>query len=514
MKLTNIFNNLLLEDFKNKKLLNSMNQKWFGGEENRIASTDNYLTKFFEIKDKLTPNRPEIKSFMLNFPKFDIKRLNDVTVYSLKEIIKLLGYFHELNERKDTGYPEIFDGFTEKTNEDLINASKQLWFEKRNNLIFEDDGFRIYRMNGKKDAMIYGFYSQYINETLEGPKNTRWCVTWRSDSNMWATYRNNRSYYFVIDESKTPNSNDYKYYLSVLQPLKTGGFILTSVANDGDINTSVETLKAIYPKIGPALEKVKYINYNPKVELQLDDKKINELDLMNEDENNEYCFAKVNNNLKKLYLERGRYITKQISWETMSKELKVAYIDMTVKENARERFSTKELLMAIQSNKGELKSLDRRLKMIGFPIGFGDLYNEMMMTQYFPDERRSVSKPYISLFKNRLTKKLGIFDKHKGTWLEKDGVKYEDEYEEIDIDDYEDDEGNDYVVYIYSKTGSEDQDSFVVVSNFDDLINGHFISNRNWKQLKEKLRLRNEEDDEDVDLNIDNDTDVDLHEIK
>ena len=82
------------------------------------------------------------------------------------------------------------------------------------------------------------------------------------------------------------------------------------------------------------------------------------------------------------------------------------------------------------------------------------------------------------------------------------------------MDDYEDDEGNDYVVYIYSKTGSEDQDSFVVVSNFDDLINGHFISNRNWKQLKEKLRLRNEEDDEDVDLNIDNDTDVDLHEIK
>lgn len=522
MNLTDIFENLLSEDFKNKKLLNTMNQKWFG-DDNGLEKSEDILTKFFQIKDKIVPNRPEIKTFLLNHPDFNQKKLNDVLSYSLEEVTTLLSnYFEEDTNIVGDTYPPIFDGDDLPTNKERVEASKKLWYGKRDNLIYDSgDGFRIYQMKTMKDAINYGFYSEFIHKTVIGYFREKWCVTRRNSSNMWSNYRKGnpdiardpRTFYFVIDESKSPEAvsdvETNKYYLSALQITNKKEFRVTSVINDGDKTYNLATLIKLYPKINNALDKIVFEKFNFQGEMGKDPDKV---DLIDENETNKYCFSKVPLSLKKMYIQRGKYITEAISWETMGRDLKTLYIDMTEEGTAMERFGGAGLIKAIRSDNSDLKSVDRRLKIIGFPAGIGEIFSETLKTDYYPDERRSTSKPYISIFKHRRSGKMGIFDKNKGTWLEKNGIIYSAEYDEIDVDEYEDDEGNEYVAYIYSKKETEDNESFVVLSNFDDLINGHFISNNNWNQLKEKLRVRNEDGDEDVDLNI-GDDDEDLHEM-
>ncbi|MFM1796918.1 MAG: hypothetical protein RL733_699, partial [Actinomycetota bacterium] len=126
----------------------------------------------------------------------------------------------------------------------------------------------------------------------------------------------------------------------------------------------------------------------------------------------------------------------------MDDGLKKSYIDLTTQQNLFERFSTKELLVKIKERPGEVKSVDRRVKMVGYEDGFGVLYTKMMQTEFIPDQRKSLKNGNISLFENRRTKKNGLFDKSNGDWISLGGIRYEDFYSKIDDDVYVDDDGN------------------------------------------------------------------------
>lgn len=525
MNLNDIFNELLNENYRNKKVLKTMNDFWFSGEENKINLTSDLLTKFDQIKPRLSVKSPEFKTFLNIHKKFDVSNINDVTKYTRYEIRDLLlQYFEEEPEEVKKVKPKYNPIFSDKERNQksdvLVEESKKLWFSEDSDLlVFKDKGVRIYKMSSKEDSVNYGHFLKYVlNNHKYKYKGFQWCVTSDNSSNQWKNYRtpngyrSGRSFFFVIDDKKSPeNGEKNNFYLSALQVTDRNEFYVTPVEN-GDIQMRKDEILKIYPEIGQFLEEITYTPFDNS-ELKLPKTKVLVTDMITENENDKYCFFKIPERLKVLYIQAGKFVTLDKSWEVMSKDLKKLYIDSTEKHNAFDKFSSPSLFHKIKSIPADYKSVDRRLRILGYENGLGDIFNKLMKLDFYPEERRSITKPYISIFKSRRDGKMGIFNKNTGSWLEKEGISYEPFYDEIDYDEYEDDEGNSYVVYVYSKSNDMDKDSFVVVSNMNDLVDGHFLSYSKWEQLKQKLHDKNEGNgEEEVSLAIDKDADEDLHE--
>jgi hypothetical protein len=510
---------MLLEEFGNKKLLNAMLTKWYDQEltDEQKNEGEFLLTKFFELKNRLSLKSPEVVTFLNKFSNFDVKNLKEVTVYSLEEIKFIVGEFFDIetlpNPQDDT--PEVLRGRNLPPTPERIEASRGLWYSQNNNLLINEDGFRVYAIQDRKDSINFGYYQGHMSQ--EEPyasqrSHMQWCTTrYNESSNLYGGYRNRRTFYFIIDESKNPeiqpDVNISQYYLSALQFATDSptNYKVTSMLNDGsDPVFTEEQLYLTYPKLRGHLDKIKQIPYDDSELGVITD----DLDRVDERETNGYEFAKVSKQLKKRYVDAGKTITKQRSWETMDDGLKQSYIDFTTRQNLFERFSTKELLEKIKTRSSEVKSLDRRVKLIGYDDGFGVVYSKMMETEFISDQRFSLKNNSFSLFENRRTKKFGIFNKSKGEWASLGGVIYEDFYNKIDDDTFISDDGEIFTVEIYSKSSSPDDSSFYIVIPIEDGINGYFVSHRKWQELSEKLHREGEE------TNFKPEDDSDISEIK
>jgi hypothetical protein len=519
MNFNDLIVDMISEEFANKKLLNTMLIKWYGNqpsEEQKIEG-ELLLTKFFELKNRLSTRLPEVVTFLNRFNNFDIKNIKEVASYNLDQIKFIVGEFFdiEVDSKSEDDTPEILRGNNLPPTTERIDASKSLWFMQNDNLIINENGFRVYSIRTRKDSINYGYYEGFMSqqEPYTNQRNhMQWCTTRHMvSSNLYGSYRNRRTFYFVIDESKhpsvEPNVNISQYYLSALQYATDSptNYKVTSILNDGSDPVFTENeLYQIYPKLRGNLEKIVPLEYSQMELGEITD----DLDRVDERENNEFEFAKVNKSLKKRYIDAGKTLTKSRSWETMDDGLKQSYVDLTTKQNLFERFSTKELLDKIKTRSGELKSLDRRVKLVGYESGFGMIYSKMMETEFIPDQRKSLKNNSVSLFENRRTKKYGIFNKSLGDWVTLGGNSYDDYFNKIDDDVFISDDGNTFTVEVYSKSSNPDNSSFYIVIPIDDSINGYFVSHNKWSQLQEKLHREDEE------TNFNPNDDSDIAEIK
>lgn len=515
MKITDLIYDMLVEEFGNKKLLNAMLVKWYGQEltDDQKNEGEFLLTKFFELKNRLSLKLPEVVTFLNKFEDFNVNNLKEATVYTLEQMKFIVGEFFDIEngDKPEDDTPEILRGRNLPPTPERIEASKGLWYSQNSNLIINEDGFRVYSIQNRKDSINYGYYQghmsqqePYINQT----SHMQWCTTrYNESSNLYGGYRNRRTFYFIIDESKNPSVqsdvNISQYYLSALQFAADSptNFRVTSILNNGsDPVFTEEELYRTFPKLRGHLDKIIPIEYSQdELGVITDD-----LDRVDENESNRFEFAKVSKQLKKRYIDAGKTLTKTRSWETMDDGLKQAYIDFTTRENLFERFATKELLVKIKSRSSEIKSLDRRVKIVGYEDGFGVLYSKMMETEFIPDQRKSLKNSDISLFENRRTRKFGLFNKSKGEWVSLGGNFYEDFFNKIDDDVFISDDGDAFTVEIYSKSGSPDESSFYVVIPIEDGINGYFVSHSKWLELQEMLHKEGEE----TNFNPENDSDI------
>jgi hypothetical protein len=519
MRIHDIIFDMILEEFGNKKLLNTMLLKWYGQEltDEQRNEGEFLLTKFFELKNRLSIKLPEVVTFLNKYDNFDVNNIKEITVYTLPQAKFIVGEFFDFENsttpQDDT--PEILRGRNLPPTTERVGASKGLWFAQNDNLIINDDGFRVYAIKNRKDSINYGYYQGFVSQQepyVSQRSHMQWCTTRHIESsNLYGSYRNRRTFYFIIDESKSPqvqpNVEISQYYLSALQYATDSptNFKVTSILNDGsDPVFTEEQLYKIYPKLNGHLDKIVPIEYNEKELGVITD----DLDRVDERENNAFEFAKVSKQLKKRYVDAGKTLTKMRSWETMDDGLKQAYIDLTERQHVFERFSTKELLLKIKSRSSEVKSLDRRVKIVGYEDGFGALYSKMMTNEFIPDQRKSLKNNNISLFENRRTKKFGLFNKSMGEWVTLGGISYEDYFNKIDDDVFISDDGDMFTVEVYSKSGSPDDSSFYIVIPIDDNINGYFVSHKKWLELQEKLHREDEE------TNFNPDDDSDISEIK
>jgi hemin uptake protein HemP len=497
MKFTEILFSTLTEEVKNKKLFNTLMDKWRTEKPNITDEEGEELFNLFgRIQGNLRPDLPQVFTFLNRYDgehgyqRFEPNTLKDITKYTYGQLKFLLDEYNTDVRRTE----DVFAGKDTAPSPERIDASKNLWFGS-NNIILDKDGLRVYDIADQQMSIRYGYYYHTVFKNAIGRPDASdreispWCVTWRPDmgkSNMWGNYRSQgRSFYFVIDENK---SVDDQYYMSALQrdPSASTGFILTSMMNNGDNRVSWEDITRIYPQLNGEKDIIKPKPYSQD-ELSLKDI----VGQITERPGNRYEFKRMERELKQAYIQNGGALQKADSWKSMDSSLRNLYIlypnlnEYTVKE----RYNNFDFMNEIRKVGNEFNLLDRTLKQKGIKDGAAYILDYLMSNE-FKVARISADNKNIRIYESKINGKSGLYNISKNSWVESNGVTYEPMYVHIDTDMYNDSEGETYVVEVYSKSGTPTDDSFYSLYLFGDSnpeFDSHFLSSRKWKELVKDL---------------------------
>jgi hypothetical protein len=524
MKIADLIYDLLIEEVKDKALLNFLLKKWYGEtpNENQRKEGEFLIEKYISLKNgnRLEIHLLQIKTFLRRYNNFDAVNLKNPRNFDLNAIKFLVGEYYEI-PNFEAGTPEteeidpMFVGKNLPANKERIEASKNLWYSNNKNLIIDEGDFRVYSIPDQKSSINFGYYEGYITKTPvyeNQPKShIQWCTTRHMvDSNLWSNYRNraqNRTFYFVIDETKNPeiqpNAEISQYYLGALQRTDDTRkrYRLTSILNNGsDPEFSEEELIKIYPKLENHFDKFVTVPFNAAYELGSDDATIDLVDLINEIPGNQYEFSSRSNAEKRLYIQRGKLITQPLSWEFMNEDLKKNYIDtLETQFHVNEKIG-KKLFEYIKKEWPEnLKSLDRRLKTLTLDgkTGVGVEYlNTKFIKEDHNKEYTGKKNGNIQIYQKKNTHYFGIFDSIKGDWLESNGVKYDCTFVESDSDFKETKDGNTLLIDKYLNPNGVEFYTVHIglsVSNDDSTARVYILSSQQYHSLSQLFDERPED---------------------
>jgi hypothetical protein len=489
MKINDILYNILLEEFENKKLLKTCMLKWYGENPTNEQSfeADNLLTKFFQLKNQnlLSPNNTQFRTFFYNFPNFDKTKTIEPTFYSLEQIKFIIDEFFEPNgedddtpealRRSETGKPKNYS-------ENTVEASKSLWFGDKY-CIINQEGFRVYKIPTRDVSQNFGYYERYVGENPPFNKPSPWCVTWL-ERNYYDHYRQpgsrGRSFYFVIDESKSPE-------------------FVTDINGDKDVTE--RQIVNIWPELSGKMDIIIPVKYNAQLELG---QNADLIDFINERVGDTYEFAKVSTKLKEKYINRGKALSKATSWNILDLTLKKSYIDTTTKDTIHDKFSL-EIYNAIKSDsdKSIFGYFSKKLGDFGYSLT--ELVSRFMKDSYTLERISKNSKDISLIMTKSKPSRYGIWNAKNNDWQELGGVIYNDSYIEPDDDIFMSSKNDDtYYVSIFSKSGQPDNTSFVILYSVDQIDSdrgrGYFMTYNKFLELQENERLHKEGEEVDVDV--------------
>lgn len=496
-----------------------------------------------------------------NREKFELKNVRDIRSYSLPQIKRLWSEFKteplitgEEGEEVKLSVDEVFyknvDSSAPSSNSivnyfkepnsvndtekskltELFEKSKELWYGTRH-LIFEDDGFRVYNIPDQATSIAFGWYLYFIRYTYNYSGNN-WCTTTPNSNNFYQSKRGDRSFYFVIDESKFPKSNENKnnpqsdgpnFFLTALQIMAPNNYDgakykVTGIHNPGEVTYDTENLLRLFPKIRPLLEtdKLSYVPWSSDDQINKG-REIDPVSRINEREGDEYEFAIRPPNEKLAFINRnGAVLRRAKSWNSMNEAMKKQYSFATLtSDNMYDKFSNSELFKALSF--AERNTLDKRIKILfdegDNGIGIGRIVKNIMQNDFYVDERLSLDKEYISLYKSRSTSKFGIYNLKENNWVNFDGVTFDDEYKQISERAYKTKDGKRFFAVTYSRSSQPDDTSFyVLLPVTGNKIDGYFVSAKKWNELK--VQLVGETDPEKTNTEFDPEQDNDIKEMK
>jgi len=544
------------------KTLEFLSEKW----KNVPMDTIKTVYEWFEsVKNSFNIQNPQsfISTFLGYFDgrgnreKFDPNNIKVITSYSLPQIMFLWNEYNprnpifDVNFKENLSVDEIFydiidnkapstdtirkyttgDGVSDTDRqklEQLYEKSKALW-EGDKHLVFEDSGFRVYNIPDQVTSIAYGWYLYYMRYKYNY-SGSNWCTTTPQDNNFFSGKRRDRSFYFIIDESKYPQTNNNfvnnpdvastyppNFYLSALQIMKpimnNIEYRVTGIHNPGEPTYSYDKLIELYPKIKPLLDsdKLIYKPINDNTDLLNKGRNVDPISRITEREGDEYEFAIRPFLEKEEYINRGGVLRKGKSWNSMDKELrkKYSYDTLTV-NNMYDKFSNSDLFKSLSV--GDKRTLDRKiLSLINQNVegdGISLIIKNIMQNDYYVDARISLNKNHISLYKSRSTSKYGIYNLRDDNWVNHNGITYDDVYNQVTEKLYKTKDGKRYYVFIYSRSSQPNETSFYIVIPQGE-IDGYFISAVKWDELK--LQMIRDENPENTNVDYDperDDTDI------
>jgi hypothetical protein len=566
MKIGNLVYEMVIEEsIKSKEKFEEILKKWQRTYPNMTADDAvKILKRHDDIKSNITMDQPGVVSFLARYDglpqgtkKYELKDLRDVFKFEINHLVEFLTEFGNFSidlgdgnndENPESRLKKIFAEKAEQKTDEKIEESKKMWFDE-NNAIINENGFRVYEIKNQTDAVRMGYYYQEVfldkarKDFIENRSryNPPWCVTGRGSkvaeyveyedengqvvkhplhsqySNQYINYRKNqgRTFYFVIDENKSPSD---KYYMSALQIDKYGSFILTSMMNDGDTSMSWDSIIKTYPGLTQYKSKITHREFNNS-ESSEGNENNNLLITVNENEGNLNDFCRLTKERKSEYINLGGTLSKPRSWSCMDSDHRRLYIATMDTANAFTKFNNFEFLSAVLKTSGTQNSLQRRLESLGKREGVMYLINHLFNYE-FKVARKSVDNSELSVYESTRTKKFGIFSTKMLNWFQKNGVSFEPTYNLLPVEIFRDvDNGKKYIVEIYSDSSVANDKSFyaaydISVQNVSK--SAHLFTHSGWNKLKEMGKIiKQDESKRSGDIkNLEPSTDVDIKELK
>lgn len=541
MKFTNIVYDMIVEEVKNKSLINSLLAKWQTENESlTYQEVETIYEKFAgRIQNGIRIDKPEILTFLNHFdgvhtkPKFprEPNILKDITKYTYSQIVFLIDEYG-LGDGNVEQIDRFRVGNDVEPNEEIIEASKELWYSN-NNTVINENGFRLYGIPDQATAIKYGYYEGDMASRIHRlfPQEygfNQWCVTrYRINSNLWSNYRSRRyTFYFAIDDSRnftlpseegeevqTLKFEQSKYYLSAIIVLNSSAseFKIADLQNNNEYDISWEKLVQLFPALDGKRELFKWKEYKEEQEL------VNPSDIrnkINEDRNSPYWFARMTKANKAAYIQNQGTLSDPDSWLSMDEDLRKLYIDTTTRNNLLDKFKSFAFIKTILSNSGNKKSLERRIGIIGFENGLNVIIDNIMRNGFAP-YHTSLDNPSIKIYESNSDSKLGIFNTQTLSWLIKDGIEYEPFYSNIENLVYTDKNGNLYLVEVFSKSSVPDDQSFYSVMNpGEDVEKCHIFTANQWANVDGKILQRQDDTIQDDDFEFQGNFTPDSADIK
>lgn len=541
MKFTNIVYDMIVEEVKNKSLINSLLAKWQTENESlTYQEVENIYEKFAgRIQNGIRIDKPEILTFLNHFdgvhtkPKFprEPNILKDITKYTYSQIVFLIDEYG-LGDGNVEQIDRFRVGNDIEPNDEIIEASKELWYSN-NNTVINEDGFRLYGVPDQATAIKYGYYEGDMARRIHRifPQEygfNQWCVTrYRINSNLWSNYRSRRyTFYFAIDDSRnftlpseegeevqTPKFEQSKYYLSAIIVLNSSAseFKIADLQNNNEYDISWEKLVQLFPALDGKRDLFKWKEYKEEQEL------VNPSDIrnkINEDRNSPYWFARMTKANKSAYIQNQGTLSDPDSWLSMDEDLRKLYIDTTSRNNLLDKFKSFAFVKTILSNSGNKKSLERRIGIIGFENGLNVVIDNIMRNGFEP-YHTSLDNPNLKIYESKSDSRLGIFNTQTLSWLIKDGIEYDAFYTNIENLVYTDQNGNLYLVEVFSKSSVADDQSFYSVMNpGEDVEKCHIFTAKQWDNVDGKILQRQDDTIQDDDFEFQGNFTPDSADIK
>ena len=541
MKFTNIVYDMIVEEVKNKSLINSLLAKWQSENESlTYQEVETIYEKFAgRIQNGIRIDKPEILTFLNHFdgvhtkPKFprEPNILKDITKYTYSQIVFLIDEYG-LGDGNVEQIDRFRIGNDVEPNEEIIEASKELWYSN-NNTVINEDGFRLYGVPDQATAIKYGYYEGDMARRIHRlfPQEygfNQWCVTrYRINSNLWSNYRSRRyTFYFAIDDSRnftlpseegeevqTPKFEHSKYYLSAIIVLNSSAteFKIADLQNNNEYDITWEKLVQLFPALDGKRDLFKWREYKEEQEL------VNPSDIrnkINEDRNSPYWFARMTKANKSAYIQNQGTLSDPDSWLSMDEDLRKLYIDTTTRNNLLDKFKSFAFVKTILSNSGNKKSLERRIGIIGFENGLNVIIDNIMRNGFEP-YHTSLDNPNLKIYESKSDRRLGIFNTQTLSWLIKDGIEYDAFYNNIDNLVYTDKNGNLYLVEVFSKSSVADDQSFYSVMNpGEDVEKCHIFTAKQWSNVDGKILQKQDDTIQDDDFEFQGNFTPDSADIK
>jgi hypothetical protein len=489
----------------------------------------------YTINDLRDGNKVNIKDllwFLLEFSDFRIK-IGDGGEKVNEEKVRLDNIFNERVQGKGVG----------AITPSKIEESKKMW-DGNSNIVVDEGDLRVYPVTSREEAKRFGYYYQeklkelvthnVVNKVgritdIYKPDSfprerydvSPWCVFSRGEDqkvmfvdpetgktrmiinsvgNMYTSYRDSNFFYVIIDESKNLFGPGGEYYIGTIMSRNDGTFKVASMYN-GEYYITRQELLRIYPKLEGHFDELTYRPFDR--EKELDDKTPPSiLEIINEREGSPNAFWMQGPDEKRAYIDAGGQLKNPKSWETMANDLREQYINSIQIHDARQKIGSEEFMKAIMKSGISFKNkLDRRMKQIG-TSGIGYLADEFMKTNYGPDYFGK-KNPNIRIYKNKQTKKFGIYDVDNGDWVTKDGITYEPEFTRHPLsasrDIFDDENDKIYNVDEFTSPGAV----FYTLKDMDEPgFNVYILSGRKYNELREKLDGEGAQTDLETDADI------------
>jgi hypothetical protein len=292
-------------------------------------------------------NLPEIAALANRFPEMqnvlsDHAKIRDIQNYTWEQ---MEFFMDRVNTQQTNVELEVkIEGDTPE----LQKASAYKIWENARNKIVNERNLVVIKVESKPESIALGYLQHILNnEETEREKrrsgsshvhmNNNWCITYGvgEGNNMYYDYRNRRSYYFVLDKNRPEHD---LYYLSVLQPIKTGHreypYVVTLRNNMGERhNLEWHEVVDTWPALEGKQNLFKYFDLTYK---EVNDISIDKINFKENTRNNPnpYDFAIQNITMQRRYIESNRYINNTRAFDVLPHDEKKLYIAMTKLEGS------------------------------------------------------------------------------------------------------------------------------------------------------------------------------------